>query len=84
MIFLVAFHRPTQLRQTFRQFADHQREEASAARLQLELSVAPRAMEFEVVLLDAPSETALRRTHSRYFPDQNAAEELDAAIRSAS
>ena len=68
MIFLVKFHRETQHSVEFREFGDDEREAAEDARRAIELSLGTAGMEYEVVLLEAVSESALRRTHSRYFP----------------
>jgi hypothetical protein len=52
---------------TIKAFDDSERKEAEDARLELELNLNLKAIENEVVLLDAASEGALRRTHRRYF-----------------
>ena len=66
VIFLIEYDRGQGLLVSFREFADSQRQEAEVARLNLELSV-NRGKEREVVLLEAASEDAIRRTHRRYF-----------------
>ena len=48
-------------------FADAERKIASDTRLALEIDQRQQGIEREVVLLDAASETALRKTHRRYF-----------------
>lgn len=52
-----------------RPYGDDSRQEALDARLELELSLNRRSVKHEVVLLEAASEEALRRTHRRYFED---------------
>jgi hypothetical protein len=48
-------------------FQDSQRREAENARLQTELDLNRQKIEHEVVLLEAESEDAMRKTHRRYF-----------------
>jgi hypothetical protein len=50
-------------------FSHIDREAAADARLELELNLNGKGIENEVVLLDAESEEAIRRTHRRYFED---------------
>jgi hypothetical protein len=50
-------------------FDDSERQLAEDARLTLELELHRLGIEKEVVLLEAASEEALRRTHRRYFLD---------------
>jgi hypothetical protein len=50
-----------------REFDYASRAVAEDARLNLELDLNRQGIKHEVVLLDAPSEEALRRTHGRYF-----------------
>ena len=52
---------------TFQTFDDSERETAESARLELELELNRRGVEREVVILEAASEEAVRRTHRRYF-----------------
>src|SRR5206468_7523414 len=54
---------------TFREFDELQRREAEDARLGIELDLNRKGIDHEVVMLDAASEDALRRTHRRYFED---------------
>ena len=68
MIFLVNYDRRSGDR-IITAFADDERELAQQARLELELELHRSGVEREVVLLDAADETALRRTHGRYFED---------------
>jgi hypothetical protein len=67
MIFLIQYDRPKGCVITFRKFADSQRREAEIARVEMELKLNREKVEHEVVLLEAASEEALRRTHRRYF-----------------
>ena len=67
MIFLIEYDRNRGRIVTIRRFSDAERHEAGDARLQLELELNHRGTEREVVLLEAASEEALRRTHRRYF-----------------
>lgn len=53
----------------FRSFAEAQRRDAERERLALELDLNRRKVDHEVVILEAANETALRRTHGRYFPE---------------
>lgn len=69
MIFLIEYDRSQGRIVTFRTFEDSARREAEDSRLQLELELNRRGTEREVVLLEAASEEALRRTHRRYFED---------------
>lgn len=67
MLFLVEYDRARGEIVSFRAFADAHRQEATDTRLELELDLHRRGIEREVVLLEAASEAALRRTHRRYF-----------------
>ena len=69
MIFLIEYDRSQGRIITFETFDDSARQEAEDARLQLELELNRRGTEREVVLLEATTEEALRRTHRRYFED---------------
>ncbi len=71
MIFLIEYDRSRGRIVTFEAFADSARQEAEDSRLQLELDLNRLGTEREVVLLEAASEEALRRTHRRYFEDLN-------------
>lgn len=71
MIFLIEYDRSQGRIVTFEAFQDSARQEAEDSRLQLELELNRRGTEREVVLLEAASEEALRRTHRRYFEDLN-------------
>jgi hypothetical protein len=67
MLFLIEYDRPRGSIVQLREFDDASRAVAEDARLKLELDLKRQGVEHEVVLLDAPSEEALRHTHSRYF-----------------
>jgi len=69
MVFLIEYNRLEGQIVTFKTFKDFERHDAETARLDLELDLNRRRIEHEVVLLEATSETALRRTHRRYFED---------------
>lgn len=67
MIFLIEYDRSQGRIVTYRTFDDVARQEAEDSRLQLEPELNWRGTEREVVLPEAASEEALRRTHRRYF-----------------
>jgi hypothetical protein len=52
-------------------FENSERQKAEDSRLERELALNRQGIEHEVVLLDAATEEALRRTHRRYFEDLN-------------
>lgn len=78
MIFLVEYSRREGQLITLRTFDDDDREAAENARLDLELDLHRKGVEHEVVLLQAKSVEALRKTHRRYF------ESLRQIVKSAS
>ena len=67
MLFLIEYDRPSGTIKEMRKFEDSSRKLAEDTRLELELRLNREGVEHEVVILEAPSEEALRRTHSRYF-----------------
>ena len=67
MIFLIEYNRPEGQIVTFKRFQDSERRKAQKSRLDLELDLNRRGVNHEVVLLEAASENAVRRTHRRYF-----------------
>lgn len=67
MIFLIEYDRRRGKLVTFERFADADSAAADAAMLELELKAHRSGLRHEIVLLDAASEAALRRTHGRYF-----------------
>lgn len=67
MIFLVHYDRRKATLVDFLTYADEQRQEAERARLDRELAQLRQPGEFEIILLEADSEQAVRHTHRRYF-----------------
>jgi len=67
MIFLIEYDRPSVSLITFKSFDDRDRATAENLRLEMELDLNRRGVQHEVVLLEAASEEAVRRTHRRYF-----------------
>lgn len=67
MIFLIEYDRKAGLLVQLREFLPSSRQEASRARLELEIEHLKAGVRREVVLLEANSEEDLRRTHNRYF-----------------
>lgn len=67
MIFLIEYNRSEGRIVSFQKFKDSDRVKAEKSRLELELDLNRTAIDHEVVLLEAASEDALRRTHRRYF-----------------
>ncbi|UUX94920.1 hypothetical protein [Aquabacterium sp. J223] len=65
MYFLVEYDRAAGRLDALRPFLDQV--QAQEERLATELRHLQAGTDVEVVLLDAPDETALRRTHLRYF-----------------
>lgn len=69
MLFLIEYDRSRGQIITFKRFDDSERQSAEDSRLDIELDLNRRGIEREVVLLEAETEEALRRTHRRYFED---------------
>ncbi len=67
MIFLIEYDRKQGELLKFQKFDDMDREKARQAMLELELELNSRGERHEVVILEASSEAAVRRTHRRYF-----------------
>ena len=67
MIFLIEYDRTRGEIVTFKTFNDSERRNAEDARLEMELELNRLGTEHEVVILEAATEEALRRTHRRYF-----------------
>ena len=67
MIFLIDYDRPKGSLVSINSFNDDQSSDAVDQRLKLELELRHKGLDREVVILDAPNEQALRRTHQRYF-----------------
>jgi hypothetical protein len=69
MLFLIEYDRSRGQIVTFKTFDDSERQNAEDSRLEMELDLNRHGIEREVVILEADSEEALRRTHRRYFED---------------
>ncbi len=69
MIFLIEYDRTIGRIVTLETFQDSEFQRAEDSRLELELSLNQQGVEREVVLLEAATEDALRKTHRRYFED---------------
>lgn len=69
MLFLIEYDRDSSRIVRLEEYAAHARPAAAAARLQIELDLNRRNVQHEVVILEAASKEALRRTHRRYFDD---------------
>jgi len=69
MIFLIEYDRNIGRIVTLETFQDSEFQRAEDSRLELELSLNQQGVEREVVLLEAATEDALRKTHRRYFED---------------
>jgi len=67
MIFLIEYDRRRGAIVKLKRFRDSERAAATRARLELELKRHKSRIASEIVLLNAASEQALRRTHRRYF-----------------
>jgi hypothetical protein len=67
MLFLIEYDRIGGNLDSFIRFSDAERRLAEIARLEMELELNRQGVEREVVLLEADTEEALRRTHRRYF-----------------
>jgi len=69
MLFLIEYDRKIGHIVTMKIFNDSERQRADESRLRLELDLNRRGIEREVVILQAATEKAIRRTHRRYFED---------------
>lgn len=69
MIFLIEYNRNRGEIVTFETFDDADRQKSEDARFEMELKLNRAGIEHEVILLEAATEAALRRTHRRYFED---------------
>jgi hypothetical protein len=67
MIFLIEYNRPEGKIVSLRTFDEADRQRSHDARLEMELDLNRKGVTHEVVLLEATSEEALRKTHGRYF-----------------
>jgi hypothetical protein len=68
-LFLIEYDRAAGKIISIQSFASEERQEAAKVRLDLEIELLRRGQVREVVLLEAASEEALRKTHRRYFED---------------
>lgn len=66
-MFLIEYSREEGQVKTFRTFASELRTQANEQRLQLEIDLNRQGLDREVVILEAPDEATLHRTHGRYF-----------------
>ena len=69
MLFLIEYERSSGRLVSMSTFDDSDRQKSDESRLDLELDLNRRGLEREVVILDAATEQAIRRTHRRYFED---------------
>jgi len=69
MLFLIQYDRRAGRIVRLERFSDDQQRLAADTRLELEIELRRRGQNHEVVLLDAASEAAVRKTHGRYFED---------------
>lgn len=69
MLFLIEYDRGEGKIVSLREYGDSDRLTAESDRLHLELDLRSVGEEHEVVLLQAASQEALRRTHARYFDE---------------
>jgi len=69
MFFLMEYDRPKGKLVEITSFHDSDRTKAENQRLMIEKKLHKLHVDHEVVLLEAPNEDALRRTHRRYFED---------------
>jgi hypothetical protein len=67
MIFLIEYNRGEGRLVSLERFNESDRRRAEESRLNLELKLNREGIGNEVVLLEAVSENAVRRTHRRYF-----------------
>ncbi|MEX0725766.1 MAG: hypothetical protein WD065_05830 [Planctomycetaceae bacterium] len=67
MVFLIEYNRREGRLIKFETYLDNQRAFVEDIRLDLELDLNRKNVHHEVVILEAASEEALRKTHQRYF-----------------
>jgi hypothetical protein len=67
VIFLLEYDRRAAKRVFYEVYDNDSRAVAQGARLEREIAVLKAGVDHEVVLLDAPDEASLKRTHARYF-----------------
>jgi len=69
MIFLIEYDRSEGRIVDLKRFVDSERTQADDTQRQAELELSRIGADREVVILEAASEDALRKTHRRYFDD---------------
>jgi len=69
MIFLIEYDRSAGQIVKFETYQESERQRAEDSQLELELRLNQGGVAHEVVLLEAATEKALRKTHRRYFED---------------
>jgi len=69
MLFLIQYDRRAGQIVKIQRFDDDQQDQANRVRLSQEMDLVRRRQKDEVVLLEAATEEALRKTHRRYFED---------------
>jgi hypothetical protein len=67
MVFLIEYDPPSGMLVQLRKFADSELHVAQDARFELELKLKREGVQHEAIILEAPSEEAVRHTHGRYF-----------------
>lgn len=67
MIFLIEYNRALGMLVQLKAFAASDESSAAKVRLELELAQIRSTDDHEIVILEADSEEALRKTHRRYF-----------------
>jgi hypothetical protein len=67
MVFLIEYDPPSGTLVRFRKFENAELRVAQDARFELELKLKREGVQHEAVILEAPSEKAVRHTHGRYF-----------------
>lgn len=81
MFFLIDYDRLRGEIVSMATFANDEREQVDEARLQVELRLRREGFKREVVVLEAASEDALRKTHARYFKSAGALVPSTSGIR---
>ena len=79
MIFLIEYNKDQGRIVTIKSFANSERETAEQERFAREIDLGNQGDRLEIVLLEAETEEALRRTHQRYFEDLDELARLPAA-----
>jgi hypothetical protein len=69
MLFLIEYDRNRGQIVSLEKFEDSDRQSAEDSRLKMEINLNQLGIEREIVILEAETEEALRRTHRRYFED---------------